>query len=370
VSSVHYWTVVDAVTAEEHPLFHEFLRHKRLTEERAEGTTKRYAEALCRFGQWVRSTGRTWEAAAEDLDLYATNLRTTPTTRRGAGHGRPPQEARIGSLLTVVRSFYVWACWRGYVNDDVLHRLYTGWRSSADGGVPPGAKVAHRARNDENLSVQWARVDEVVALYQAALNWRDRLFVLLLAFAGLRIGEAAGLRIADVHTMPNPSVVGCRREESGPHLHVVRRDNPNGATAKSGRERVVPLPDPLMVAYGEYRAWLHHRLARHGRTPEFVLVDIRTSSPSAGGPVTTDSLRDQLKAMASRAGVRATITPHQLRHFFGTELARSGEAVHVIQTLIGHASIVSTQVYMHSSDEDMRRAVARLGSILNQPEER
>ncbi len=73
-AAVRFWTVMDVATAEEHLLFHEFLRHKRLTEGRAEGTTRRYAEALCRFGNWTRTSGRTWEEAAAELNLYATLL--------------------------------------------------------------------------------------------------------------------------------------------------------------------------------------------------------------------------------------------------------------------------------------------------------
>lgn len=226
-----------------------------------------------------------------------------------------PSENRVGALLTVVRSFYVWACWRGLVKESALRHLYVGVANlRGTGEVPRGARAAHPVRSTTTVGVQAARLEEVVGLYRAALNWRDRVMVLLLAFAGLRIGEAAGLHVADVHLMTDPSIVGCRHLDAGPHLHVVRRANPNGATAKSVRQRVVPLPPLVVVAYGEYRAWLTDHLALR-QPSEFVMVGLRESQPSAGRPVTTGSLREQFDAMVARAGLRPSLTPHQLRHF-------------------------------------------------------
>ena len=80
----------------------------------------------------------------------------------------------------------------------------------------------------------------IVAVLGACRSARDRLIVLLMARAGLRRSEVLGLRRSDVHLLADSRVLGC--EVARAHLHVVRReDNPNGAVAKSRRQRVVPL---------------------------------------------------------------------------------------------------------------------------------
>src|SRR5208282_1029418 len=88
--------------------------------------------------------------------------------------------------------------------------------------------------------VDRASDEQIVAILRACRSARDALIVLLLARAGLRRGEALGLRRSDVHLLADSSALGCAVRRA--HVHVVRRDdNPNGAWAKSRRPRVVPL---------------------------------------------------------------------------------------------------------------------------------
>src|SRR5260370_38064244 len=95
-------------------------------------------------------------------------------------------------------------------------------------------RARHRLREDES-PVDRARDVEITALLRSCLSARDRLVVLLMARAGLRRGEMCGLRRCDIHLMPDSRELG--GEGPGAHLPVVRRANPNGAGAKSGRPR-------------------------------------------------------------------------------------------------------------------------------------
>ena len=117
-----------------------------------------------------------------------------------------------------------------------------GWA----GGCGPGTGCTSRRR-------RWTgpRTSEIVALLRACLSARDRLIVLLMARAGLRRGELCGLRRSDVHLLADSRPLGC--EIARAHLHVVRRDdNPNGAWAKSRRQRVVPLDFLAVLALDTY----------------------------------------------------------------------------------------------------------------------
>jgi integrase len=221
-----YWTVVDADYLKV-PLADRFLFDLRFGRDRAESTTRMYAGELARFLSWCGRTGRSLEDGATHLSRFVLFLRTTPTARPGAGQGRPPGAARI--------------------NHGVLAALYeiADDRHLPAELRPRGGRLRYRARPRHRLRVQRsaqpnaATQQEWEALSEAARSWRDRFLLVLLRFGALRIGEALGLRRSDLHFMASSTSVGCK--VAGAHVHVVRRDNPNRASAKSPDSRVVPV---------------------------------------------------------------------------------------------------------------------------------
>ena len=88
--------------------------------------------------------------------------------------------------------------------------------------------------------------------------------VLVMARAGLRRGELCGLRRSDVHLLTNSQSLGCKL--AGAHLHVVRRDNPNQAWAKSLRQRAVPLDALVVRAFDTYELERFEHPGHHGPT--------------------------------------------------------------------------------------------------------
>src|SRR5260370_839968 len=112
---------------------------------------------------------------------------------------------------------------------------------------------------------------EIVAVLHACLSARARLIVLLMARAGLRRGEVCGLRRSDVHLLADSRPLGC--EVARAHLHVVRRDdNPNGAWAKSRRQRAVPLDFLVVQAFDTYA--LERMTIPRPPGSDFVLVNL------------------------------------------------------------------------------------------------
>ena len=132
---------------------------------------------------------------------------------------------------------------------------------------------------------------DIVAVLGACRSARDRLIVLLMARAGLRRGEVLGLRRGDVHLLLDSRVLGC--EVPRAHLHVVRReDNPNGATAKSRRQRVVPLDFVMVQAFDSYE-FERMRVPRAADS-DFVLVNLFRAP--AGAPMRLDAVNDLITA--------------------------------------------------------------------------
>jgi len=358
-----YWTVVDE---EWRPVASadSFLRHLRLAADRAEGTTRTYAGDLACYLRWCRDSGRDLPAGARELWMFVAMLKTTPVDRAGAGRGRARGPGRINHVLAVVREFYKHAVADGAVDASVLTALY---EVGDDRHLPAelraeGSGLRYRARPRHVQRARRAarpvpvRRDEVQALLRATASWRDRFLLVLLWFCGLRVGEALGLRRSDLHLVPTAAAQGCA--VPGPHLHVVGRDNPNRARAKSG-DRAVPVRAEVLSCYDRY---LCEREAYPAAADcDFVLVTLRRNP--VGRPMSTDTVRKWLATLSRRAELDRVLTPHMFRHATATELLARGASIDVVKELLGHASIRSTEAYLHPDDDVLRAAVDRLGPL-------
>jgi len=213
-------------------------------------------------------------------------------------------------------------------------------------------RARHRLR-EPRTAVGRASDEEIVALLGACRSARDRLIVLLMARAGLRRGEVCGLRRSDVHLLVDSHPLGC--EVARAHLHVVRReDNPNGAWAKSRRQRVVPLDFLTVQAFDTYE-FERMRVPR-ARSSDFVLVNLFRGQ--AGAPMRPDAIGELLAAASRRAELEVPVSPHQLRHAgVGSNAADAGVGIDVVADLLGHAAITSSQVYVHPDASRLRAAV-------------
>ena len=358
-----YWTVVDENWRPVEPA-DSYLRHLRLGADRAEGTTRAYAGDLACFLAWCGESGRDLVAGARDLPLFVAMLKTTPVARAGSGRGRVRSPGRINHLLAAVRECCKHAVANGAAEPAVLAFLYEigDDRHLPAELRPEGSGLRYRARPRHVQRVR--RVDrplpvrrgEAEALLGACRSWRDRFLLVLLWFCGLRVGEALGLRRSDLHFASSAAALGCPM--GGPHLHVVSRDNANGARAKSG-ERSVPVPAEVLACYDRY---LHERDACPGaRGCDFVLVNC--AHAPLGRPMTTDAVRKWLAASSRRAGLSRVVTPHMFRHATATELLARGAGLDVVKELLGHASVRSTERYLHPGLDAQREAVERLGPL-------
>ncbi len=192
--------------------------------------------------------------------------------------------------------------------------------------------------------------DQVTQLVEACRNDRDRFIVEALYATGLRVAEMCGLRFSDLHFVPSSTHLGCKA--AGAHLHVVRReDNENKAFAKSIYPRTVPVARELVWAFNAYR--VERDSVAEAAESDYVLVNLfRPPLGRALSPASVDALFVRLSSVA---GFRAR--PHMLRHSFASEVAIATKDPALVKELLGHASVSSTDVYMHARWADMRAAI-------------
>ncbi len=371
-SGGRYWTVLDE-ELQVVGVADAFLRHQRFGRDGAESTTKAYAHAIALFLRWCARTGRCWQAGVERFGLFMTWLAHAGPEASSAdaadgggsvvlaGPGAAPARSasRINGVLTAVRGMVVHAVAQGQAPAGLVSVLYEvaddrdlpeSARAGEDGSMTWRMRVRHRLREPETV-VDRASDEQIVALLRACRSARDRLVVLLLARAGLRRGELCGLRRSDVHLLVDSRMLGC--EAARAHLHVVRRDNPNGAWAKSRRQRVVPLDFLVVQAFDTYE--LERMRVREAANSDFVLVNLFRGR--IGAPMRPDGVGAMLAAASRRAGLDTPVRPHQLRHAFGSSLADAGTGIDVVAELLGHAAVSSSAVYVHPDPARLRAAV-------------
>jgi len=360
-SGVRYWTVLDAGWRVAEPA-DGFLLHMRLGRDLAESSTKAYAISLALFLDWCEGAGLAWPQAPRALGRFVHWLRFHDPARAGTpDFSRPVRgERRVNSVLAAVREFFRHAASAGLAGPGALRALFEvaderSLPAEALGEGLPDARLRprHRLREPERR-VEAVGDEEVLELLRACRSARDRFIVLALWRMGLRRGELTGLRGEDVHFVPDATRLGCGVK--GPHVHVRRRENPNGAAAKSPRPRAVPADWLVVQAYDQYMS------DRDGcpaaRSCDFLLVNLYRGR--AGAPMRPGALNDLLAALSRRAGLARQARPHLARHAFAANVAASGATLDEIKDLLGHSSFTASEVYLHPSPGRLREAVDRV----------
>lgn len=190
---------------------------------------------------------------------------------------------------------------------------------------------------------QTLSVDEVDRLLEAARDTGRRPADQMRNRALVEMLYATGMRVSELVEMPMAAVRG------DPQMILVR--------GKGGKERMVPLSPPAREALALWRA---HREAEDEAARKAGRVASKFLFPGRGaeGHLTRHHFYVLIKDIAMRAGISpAKVTPHRLRHAFATHLLAGGADLRVIQTLLGHADVATTEVYTHVMDDHLKALV-------------
>ena len=285
------------------PLIRSYIRYLKLERNYSPNTIDAYRHDLHLLLNHLSGQGLTpTDVKLDDLQRFAAWIH-----ERGIG---PKSQARI---LSGVRTFYHYLVVDGYLEVDPTELLES----------PHLPKHLPEYLTTEEVDRLEAAID-----LTSAEGHRNRAIIEVFFSCGLRVSELVELKLSNLFLNER-------------FMRVV---------GKGGKERLVPISQR---AVGELELWFDDRRQMRIKPGEddYVFLNRR------GHHLTRTMILIMVKRLGEAAGIKKTLSPHTLRHSFATALLRGGADLRVIQVLLGHADIATTEIYTHMDDESLRQAV-------------
>lgn len=280
-----------------------YLRHVTIERGLSEHTIAAYRRDLAAYREWLAAEGIT-----DTAEVTAAVVGRFIADRAGAEPA--PAATSLARMQSSVRGWHRFLAREGIEDDDPSGRLR-----------PPKAPQ----RLPKALTID--QVERLLAAPSAEdpLGIRDRALLELLYATGARVSEAVGLDVDDFA-----------------HGDVLR------LRGKGSKERIVPIGSFARSAVDAYLTRVRPGLAAKGRASARLFLGAR------GAPLSRQSAWLVIRAAAEGAQITSEVSPHTLRHSFATHLLQGGADVRVVQELLGHASVATTQIYTHVSVDTLR----------------
>ncbi|HEX5729695.1 site-specific tyrosine recombinase XerD [Microbacterium sp.] len=300
-----------------------YLRHISIERGLSEHTIAAYRRDLAGYVEWLRGRG------ISDSNEVTAALVTDFAAERASGEP-PPASSSLARLQSSVRGLHRFLAREGIEAEDPTGRLRPPKAArrlpkaltidqierlldaaGPEAGAPPGGATAAGGGADELIGL------------------RDRALLELLYATGARVSEVVQLDVDDLS-----------------HGDVVR------VRGKGSKERIIPVGSYARSALEAYLTRARPELSRRGRATPRLFLGAR------GAPLSRQSAWLVIQHAATRAQLTAHVSPHTLRHSFATHLLQGGADVRVVQELLGHASVATTQIYTHVSVDALRDVYA------------
>jgi len=294
-----------------------FLQHLATDRGASVYTQRNYRQALLEFLSWHREERKQLPDWAKlERDDFRGYLRFLGRQKLG--------RAAIQLRFCALRSFYKFMIRHGALQTSPIKNL----------SMPklpkrlPKFLTAEQMRDllKAPLKLLAAAADKSPSRAALIASRRDVAILEAIYSCGLRISELCGLQAADI--------------DWGERLVRVR--------GKGRKERLIPIGEPALKAIEEYWSLLPQTLA--GASPVFL------TSPKKRTPVSPRALQLRLKKHLATAGLDPNLTPHKLRHSYATHMLDAGADLRSVQELLGHAHLVTTQVYTHLTTDRLKKA--------------
>ncbi|QVI35835.1 site-specific tyrosine recombinase XerD [Lacticaseibacillus chiayiensis] len=281
-----------------HGLIADFIHYLNVERGLAPTTQISYQQDLTTFQAWLTSQKRS--TFPEDFVVIQAFLKKQNDTKAPAS---------VSRMISALRKFYRFLLREGAVKTDPMTKIDT----------PKKAQRLPATLSGTEIDALMAKPD-----ITKPLGLRDRAIFELMYATGLRVSELVGLRMDQLHLAMNLLQV----------------------TGKGDKERLVPISPQATDWVNRYLREARPRLIKR-QEPKVVFVNFH------GHALTRQAIWKNLKAYIASVGIQKDVTPHTLRHSFATRLLENGADLRVVQELLGHSDISTTQIYTHLSNQHL-----------------
>ncbi|QNQ80491.1 site-specific tyrosine recombinase XerD [Lactobacillus sp. PV034] len=271
----------------------DYLRYAQVERGLSDNTIASYRQDLNEYLNFLLLEQQSiWEVDAVEVDLFLGKLRD-----------QGKATSSISRMVSSLRKFYQWL-----LRQDLIER-------------DPLVKVdAPKQEKRLPLALSEAEVDQLLAQPQVEKSGglRDRAILETLYATGMRVSELINLKMSDLHQ----------------ELKLIK------VLGKGSKERLIPISDVALSWIDEYDKQVRQKqLLKSKSFTDIIFLNQR------GGKLSRQAVWQLLKKYCQTAGITKNVTPHTLRHTFATHLLENGADLRVVQELLGHSDIATTQIY-------------------------
>lgn len=281
-----------------HGLIADFIHYLNVERGLAKATQTSYQQDLITFSAWLAARKR--RTFPEEFGTIQSFLKEQNATKAPAS---------VSRMISALRKFYRFLLREGAISADPMTKIDT----------PKRAQHLPATLSSQEVDALMAKPDT-----DKPLGLRDRAIFELMYATGLRVSEVVDLRLDQLHLAMNLLQV----------------------TGKGDKERLVPISPQATQWVDRYMQEARPKLLKRVQ-PKNVFVNFH------GGPMTRQGIWKNLKAYIASIGIEKDVTPHTLRHSFATRLLENGADLRVVQELLGHSDISTTQIYTHLSNQHL-----------------
>jgi integrase/recombinase XerD len=294
-------------------LVREYISHLRVEKGLARNTTIAYERDLLRFSAFLVEENLTVDQLTSPImDEFVASL-------RGRGGKAPLAESSISRAVVAIRNFYAFTS----REENFLNPI----KEFNPPKIPKRLPKALSLQDVESLIANAHREADLISL-------RDVALVELLYATGGRVSEIISVKISDISKLGENETLAIRLQ------------------GKGGKERIVPVGKFAQQSLDQYLVRLRPTLLKERRN-EALFLNAR------GTKLSRQSAWSIIDAAAKRAGLLEHVTPHSLRHSFATHLLDGGADIRVVQELLGHSSVTTTQIYTLVTIDRLRESYAQ-----------
>ncbi|MFY4479938.1 site-specific tyrosine recombinase XerD [Latilactobacillus sakei] len=286
-------------------LIQDYLHYLKIERGLSENTRQSYRQDLKQYQQFLVSQKLT--SFTEDRFIVLGFLQAQTTAQKA--------QSSITRSISTLRKFYQYLAREGRIQKDPMLQIDSPKQGRHLPAVLSSEEIERLLKTPDTST---------------PLGLRDRAILEVLYATGLRVSELVHLKLTDLHLS----------------LGLIQ------TLGKGDKERIIPIGDVAVDWINQYLERSRNRLTK-GKDSPYLFVNFH------GNGLTRQGIWKNLKAIVQAAGIDKDVTPHTLRHSFATVLLENGADLRVVQELLGHSDISTTQIYTHISKKHLTEVYQR-----------